>query len=178
MASTGIAPAAEAAVGVWVERLARWLALAGGVVLAALALMTVVSILGRAFIFIGLSPVKGDYELVQMGCAVAVFSFLPWCHLNRGHVTVDVLVERFPARAQAALTLLGDVALLAAAGLIAWRMQLGLADKLSYNEETYELGMPLWWGYGAAMVGAALFAVVAVFVVWRSLNALLRGGAG
>lgn len=178
MASSGIAPGAEAAVGLWVERLARWLALFGGLVLAGLALMTVASIIGRAFIFAGLSPVRGDYELVQMGCAIAVFSFLPWCQLNRGHVTVDVIVDRFPARARAFLTLLGDVALFAAAVLIAWRLWLGVNDKRSYGEETYELGLQLWWGYGAAMVGAALFAVVAGYTAWRSLNEMLRGGDG
>lgn len=177
MTSRGVAPAAEKAVGVWIERSARWLALAGGIVLATLALLTVASIIGRALIFLGLGPVRGDYELVQMGCAIAIFSFMPWCQFNRGHVTVDVLVDCFPARLRAFLALLGDLALFAAATLIAWRLSDGLTDKFAYGEETYELGLPLWIGYAAGMAGAALFAVVAAYTVWRSLNEMLRGDA-
>ncbi|MEM7270853.1 MAG: hypothetical protein AAF401_16570, partial [Pseudomonadota bacterium] len=93
MENVGVAPALEARVGGWLEAAARWLAFAGGLILAFLALMTVTSVLGRAFIFAGLSPIKGDYEMVEMGCAIAIFSFLPWCQLNRGHVTVDENVD-------------------------------------------------------------------------------------
>ena len=44
----GIAPAAEAAVGRVIEALARLLAIAGGLVIVALALMAMISIVGRA----------------------------------------------------------------------------------------------------------------------------------
>lgn len=178
-----IAPIAEARVGAILETCARRLAVAGGAILVALALMTVASVIGRALIFAGLAPVKGDYELVEMGVAIAVFSFLPWCQLRRGHVTVDVLADRFPARLRLALTLIGDLALAAAAVLIAWRLAAGLEEKLPWRwaggfvfeknwavEETYELGLPFWVGYALALIGAALFAIVALYTVWRSAN--------
>ena len=132
----GLAPDLEARVGAVLETCAKWLALSGGVLLAGLALLTVSSVLGRAFIFIGLGPIKGDYELVEMGCAIAVFSFLPWCQLKRGHVTVDIVVDTLPRRIKLFLTLLGNVALAAAAALIAWRLWLGMGEKFSYGEET------------------------------------------
>ena len=175
MTDTGLARRAESAVGVFLDRIARALAMIGGLILVGLALMTVASVLGRAFIFAGLSPIKGDYELVEMGCAIAIFCFLPLCQLRRGHVTVDVFVNAFPVRARLFLTLLGNVALFLAAGLIAWRLWLGTIDKLSYGEETYELGLSLGYGYSAAMVGAVTFAVVAAYTVWRSINELIAG---
>lgn len=175
MSSAGIAPDAEAAIGDVLERVARTLAIVGGLILVGLALMTVASILGRAFIFAGLSPIKGDYEMVEMGCAIAIFCFLPLCQLRRGHVTVDVFINLFPTRVRIFLSLLGNVALFLAAGLIAWRLWLGTIDKLSYGEETYELGLPLGYAYTAAMVGAVLFAVVAFYTVWRSLNEMIVG---
>ena len=109
---------------------------------------------------------------------VAVFAFLPWCQLNRGHVTVDIFVNGFSARARAALTLVGHFALFAAATVIAWRLWLGMQDKLSYGEETYELGLPLGLGFAAAMVGAAFFALTALYTVWRSVNEVARGHEG
>lgn len=41
--------------------LARMLAIAGGLVLLAMVAMIVISIIGRALLFIGLKPITGDY---------------------------------------------------------------------------------------------------------------------
>ena len=55
----------------------RLLAWFGGCMLSALALLSVVSISGRALSVAGLGPVPGDFELVEAGTALAVFCFLP-----------------------------------------------------------------------------------------------------
>lgn len=175
MGGQGLAPALEGAVGEFLTVAARWLAYAGGAMLAFLAVMTVASVLGRGLIFIGLSPIKGDYELVEQGTAIAVFFFLPWCQLNRGHVTVDIFVSKLPKRGRIFLELLGNVALAAAAGLIAWRLWLGAGEKVSYGEETYELAIQIGYAMWVAVAGAVLFAVVALYTVWRSVNELARG---
>lgn len=175
MTNAGLAPGAERTIGAFLERAAYWLALLGGFILAGLAIMTVVSVLGRALIPFGLSPIKGDYELVEMGCAIAVFSFLPWCQLKRGHVTVDIFVNNFSQRTQSVFELIGNIALASAAVLIAWRLWLGTRDKLSYGEETYELGLSVGWGYGLSMCGAILFAITATYTVWRSVNEVISG---
>ena len=171
----GLAPALEARIGRALGLACRWLALAGGVVLTALALMTVVSIIGRGFSFAGLGPVPGDFELVEAGCAVAVFAFLPWCQFRRGHVTVDILISRLSGRQQAVLAMLGNIALSLVAGLVAWRLWFGMLDKFSYGETTMILGMELGYSYAAAVPGAVFFAVVCLYTVWRSLNEAIRG---
>ncbi|NNL36424.1 MAG: TRAP transporter small permease, partial [Silicimonas sp.] len=66
-------------------RVTTGLAIVAGLVLTAMAIVTVISINGRSLIWAGLAPVPGDFELVEIGCAVAVFGFLPYCHLYRGH---------------------------------------------------------------------------------------------
>ena len=48
-------------------------------VLIALILLTVVSVVGRALFS---APIPGDFELVEIGMAVAVFAFLPYCQLR------------------------------------------------------------------------------------------------
>ncbi|NIA67665.1 TRAP transporter small permease [Pelagibius litoralis] len=171
----GLAPALEARIGRALGWASRILALAGGVVLTAVALMTVLSIIGRGFSFAGLGPVPGDFELVEAGCAVAVFAFLPWCQYRRGHVTVDIFISRFPLRLQAGLAVIGNAALSLAACLIAWRLWYGMIDKFSYGETTMILGMKLGYAYAAAVPGAAFFAVVCLYTVWRSVNETIRG---
>lgn len=179
----GIAPHLERRVGVVIDALSRWLAYAGGLTLVALTAMSVVSIVGRglagiseAWPFSVMGPVTGDFELVEAGCAFAVFAFLPWCQMRRGHVTVDIFISPLSARARAGLTLAGNVILTVVSYVIAWQLWLGTLDKRAYFETTFILQMPAWWGYAAALVGAWLFFVVALYTVWRSLNEMLGDG--
>lgn len=174
----GLLPDLEARVGRVVGAIAWTLAVAGGILFTALAVLTTVSIAGRALVFVGLGPVPGDFELVEAGTAIAVFAFLPWCQYRRGHVTVEVLVERFPPRVRAALGLLGNLALTVAAVLIAWRLWAGMGDKFRFGETTMILRFEVGWAYAGCMVGAAAFVVVAAYTVWRSLNETLRGREG
>jgi len=196
-----IAPNAEARVGRILERVAKWLAYFGGTILAAVAGVTVASIIGRFFDaiqgdvlkgLIDLGPVKGDFELVEMGCAVAVFAFLPYTQFKRGHVTVDLFIERLPDRAKAFLAFVGDFMLAVAAYIILWRLWLGFGEKFPYGsdamrgffgmgykpffaETSYELELPVWIPYALSLIGAFFFFVVAVYTAWRSLNWVLKG---
>lgn len=190
-----IAPTLEARTGRVLDALARWLAYAGGGVLIGIAVVTVASITGRALIGIGLGPITGDFELVEAGCAVAIFAFLPWCQLRRGHVTVDIFVDRLPARLRALTGLIGDALITLAAGVIFWRLWLGFGEKFPYGsdavrdalgmgykpffpETTYELELPVWIPYAMAVTGAAVFVVISVYTVWRSLNWVIAGQEG
>lgn len=152
--------------------LARYTAIAGGVVLAMVAAVTLISVVGRVFIPIGLSPIPGDVELVEAGVLFAVFAFLPWCQLTRGHAIVAIVTDRFGARANTVIVFLTDVAMLAFAAFIAWRHWAGMIDKLQYMETTFILRLPLWWSYAASMLGAIVFIVVAAYCVVRSAAAM------
>ena len=175
-----------------IERLCNLFAYAGGLVLAAVALMTVVSIIGRRVINM---PVTGDYELVANGVGLAVFAFLPLCQLKRGHVTVDVMVNLFSSRTRAVLGFAGDVLITVASLVILRQLWFGFGEKFPYGsdafrdalgmgykpffaETTYELEIPVWIPYAIALSGALLFALVCLYTVWRSLNWVLDGEEG
>jgi TRAP-type C4-dicarboxylate transport system permease small subunit len=178
LAPRGLAPRLEWQVGVWVGYAAQALALVGGLVLIALSVLTILSVTGRALIWAGLGPIPGDFELVEAGCAMAVFYFLPWCQLKRGHVTVDVFITWLHPARQALLTLIGNVLLTGVGILIARQLQAGLAERLTNGETTFILQMPVWYGYMASLVGAWLFPVVCAYTVWRSVNEVFAGGEG
>jgi TRAP-type C4-dicarboxylate transport system permease small subunit len=158
-----------------VHTAALTLALAGGLALIAMTVLTVVSVTGRSLLWLGLGPVPGAYELVEMGSAFAIFCFLPWCQLRRGHVTVDLFLAHLGPRANALADLISNLLLTAAAGVIAWRLWLGLLDKQRYGETSFILGIPLWIGYAAAALGAALFVLVSAYTAARSLRELRDG---
>ncbi len=152
------------------------MALAGGAVLIALVVMTCISIAGRALVPLGLAPVKGDFEWIEFGVGFAIFAFLPWCQLQRAHAAVDLLQPAFPPAMNRAIDVVVDLAMLAAAAVIAWRLWLGMLDKRRYAETTFILQIEIWQAYLACLVGALAFVLVAAFCVLRSGGALLRPG--
>jgi TRAP-type C4-dicarboxylate transport system permease small subunit len=155
--------------------MARWLAIVGGLVLIAITVMTVLSISGRALLWAGLGPVPGDFELVEAGTAFAVFAFLPWCQLNRGHATVDVFTSFLPDRANRVIDLVTELLMTAIVILIAWRLWYGLLDKVRYNETTFILQFPVWWGFAVAMFAATVGVIVSVFVLYIRVRELIEG---
>lgn len=156
----------------WIGRavrvLAGYVALAGGAVLIVITTTTVLSILGRLLIPLGLKPIQGDVEIVQAGMLFAILCFLPWCHLTRGHAIVAILTDRFPTRFNAFLEFLMDVLMLAVAAFIIWRFQAGLFDKLGNHETSFILRYPIWWSYAAGLIGLGTFLIVALYCAVRS----------
>ena len=159
----------------FVRFLARSAALFGGVALVALVVMTVVSIIGRNFT--GFGPVPGDFELVEAGVAFAIFAFMPWCQLNRGHAAVEILASRFGALFNNLIDLISDGLLLGLWIFLGYRHFLGMLDKKGYGETTFILQFPIWWAYAAAMAGIVVIVLVGVFCVLRSIRNLASGRA-
>ena len=188
----GIAVNSEKRVERFANQLSKGLVFFGGTVLTALAFMTALSTIGRAFVGlqIGLGPIPGDFELVEAGTAVSVFCFMSWCQLNQGHVTVDIFTNQFGQRANALLILIGNSLIFIVAFVIAWRLWMGFGEQVTWfsqpirdligfgykpftNNTTYILGMPFWYSYLLSFIGAFCFALISAFTVWRSLNDLL-----
>lgn len=152
-----------------VYAVARAMAWFGAAVLSLLALLSVVSIAGRALTPIGLGPVPGDFELVEAGAALAVFCFMPWAHLKRGHAVVDLLWNAYPAPLQRLLAVLADALMLLLWLLLTWRMGVAMLDYRGNAEVTFILQFPVWWGYAVCMLPAVLGCVV---YAWRLLETL------
>lgn len=149
--------------------LSRLLAMLGGALLLAITALVVLSVSGRALIWAGLGPIPGDFELVEAATALAVFCFLPWCQMERGHVSVDIFADQLGTRANTVLAVLFDLAMTAAAGFILWRLWAGMQDKMQYNETTFILQFPVWWGYAVCVPVGAVFVIVCAWTVVRSL---------
>ncbi|MBX3655750.1 MAG: TRAP transporter small permease [Ramlibacter sp.] len=139
-----------------VYRTAEWLAYLGGLLLTAIAVMVVVSVSGRALISVGLGPVPGDFEMVEMATAVVVFFFLPWCYLKNGHAMVDIIYMHLPRWAQRFLTVFSDVLMLAIWVILTWRLGVSVGDKYNESETTFILQIPVWWAYAVSLFGAGV----------------------
>lgn len=151
-----------------VARLATALALAGGVALLGVALLTTVSVLLR---WSGAGPVTGDVELVQLGGGLAVLGFLAYGTLMRATVFVDSFTTWLPQRVTRAMDGFWSLLWGAAALVLAERMAVGASEALANRTTTIGLlGLPLWWAIGLGAVGFAATGVAALHWSGRLLR--------
>lgn len=153
------------------QRACERLALAGGLVFVALTLLVTTSILGR---WLFAKAVPGDYELMQLGCAVGVTAFLPWCQLRGGHVIVDFFTAHARPSLRAALDALGAALLAACSALVAWRLVEGARGLAEAGETTTVLAVPIWIPVASMVPSFALLAVAGAYTAWRHARALRR----
>lgn len=147
----------------WLHRASRVLAVLGGVVLLAAAVMTGVSIAGR---WLHDAPIVGDIELMQIACVVAIALFLPWCQWRAEHVRVDFFTQGAGPRLRRALDRAGYLLLAAVMALLAWRAAVGVIDLRASGESTMLLSIPSWLAYLPLLPGLALSALIALRAAW------------
>jgi len=138
------------------------MALAGGMVLLAIVVLTGVSVLGR---WLFAAPVVGDVELVQAGCAIAIALFLPYCQLHGAHLSIDFFTARAAVGTRRRLELVAHLASAAVLLLLAWRALAALFDAKAAQETTMLLALPLWWPLVALVAGLFVAGVCAVAMV-------------
>ena len=138
-------------------------ALAGGALLTLIALIAVASIIGRALFA---APIPGDFELVQIACAVAVSAFLPYCQLQRANIIVDFFTAKSSQRVQASLDGAGALLVASVMALLAWRTGVGAASAKASDETTMLLGFPLWIAYAAMLPSFAAASLAGLYTAW------------
>ena len=147
-----------------IRTLAAGSALFGGTMLVGLALMVCASVALRAS---GFNPIQGDFELLQVGLAVCVGAFLPWCHLKGGNVMVDFVTARAARRTRYRLDAIAGILVAVMMALLAWRAGAGALAAKASGEVTMIRGFPLWVSYLLMTPGLALTSLVALDVSWR-----------
>lgn len=157
------------------RRIAAFMAILGGLALIAVVLATVASVSGRALLAFGLSPIRGDFELVELGAGFAVFAFLPWVQINRQHAAVEILTMHMGGFANRLIDLVADLMMSAIALLLAWEHWSGTLDKFAYGETTFIIQYPVWWAYASGLMGAIGFVLVSIWCVILSARALASG---
>jgi len=157
------------------HRVCAFWALMGGLVLMALVLMNAYSL------FAGIlfnAPFAGEYEMVEVGVAIAAFAFLPYCQIEGAHVSADIFTARASPRTVALLMLFGAVVAFLVALLLLWRMYFGLEGYIRYEERTAIMGFPIWIAFLPILVSLALWAVAALVTVIESTQDAVAGRQG
>ncbi|MEX3316518.1 TRAP transporter small permease [Sulfitobacter sp. PS-8MA] len=175
--------------------LARGTALAGGLALLALVLLTTLSIIGRTvnktlhsdffdstltgfaqfMLDLGVGEINGNYEILEAGVAFAIFAFLPICQLYGAHASVDIFTSMLPNRVTAWIAAFWEVVLTLVILLLIWRLYEGMQRYIGNGETTFFLQFPVWWAYAASFAAGLVACLVALYcAVMRVGEALVN----
>lgn len=147
------------------EQLCDVSAAIGVLVLVAVALMTTVSVMGRAFFS---HPILGDVELVQLGVAVVVACFLPYTQYQRANIIVDFFTTNASAKAQLCMDGLGTLLYTITMALVTWRVAVGGMDIYAAQERSMLMDLPLWIPYVLMLPGLVLCVLIGVLQLFES----------
>jgi TRAP-type C4-dicarboxylate transport system permease small subunit len=145
-------------------------ALLGGVLLVLVVLVNVVAIVGAVFGW----PFPGDFELTEVGVAVAVFAFLPYCQLTYSNVTADIFTSWLSERPVAVLSIIASFVALAFSGFLLSRMYYGMLDQMAYGYTTAILQIPHWVAFVPILISLALLAVAAAITALETYQTIKR----
>jgi TRAP-type C4-dicarboxylate transport system permease small subunit len=144
----------------------------GGLLLVAIMLVSSVSVIGRGLSQLfgaRLSGIPGDIEIVQLGCAVAVFAFLPLCQIKRANVLVGAFTKNLPVRYRSVFDLAANALFLVLAFALALQLGHGAVEKFRNNDTTMVLRIPEGWAFAVALAFAWLLALATAYTVARSV---------
>lgn len=147
-----------------VDRAIGWVAISGGVLALAVALLVSISVFGR---WLFSRPIEGDFEFVKMATALAVFCYLPYTQVQRGNIMVDSLTTWMPARGRALLDAMWDLVYAGIAVLIAHGLATGALEALKSRETTMQLQLLVWPAIAICALLAALLVVSALISAAR-----------
>ena len=150
-----------------VERLAAAWAIAGGLVLLAIVLVTTANAgafaldrLARVF-GATVSGLPGYEDFVRLAVSAAALMLLPYCQLRRGHVAVDLFAKGLPPRVRRGLDAAIAAMMAALAAFLAFWMAIGLLETRADGALSRVLGWPEWPFYLPGIASLLLWAAVA-----------------
>jgi TRAP-type C4-dicarboxylate transport system permease small subunit len=149
------------------ETLAKACAIAAGVLLTVITLMTCVSLVGRNTTG---WTIVGDFELSGFAAGAAIALFLPWCQWRRGNIIVDFFTARASDATNARLERAGALLLAACMALLTWRTAIGGLSAWKSQASSMMLGLPEWVVYCGIVPPLALTAVIGLVQALRGFE--------
>jgi TRAP-type C4-dicarboxylate transport system permease small subunit len=152
-----------------VRRLERIAATAFGslaaVALAGVMLVVVADVVLRSFFGY---PVRGQFELVEIGLSATVFLALPAVFLQGAHLVVDVADHFVSARVKRLLDLFGGAASLVGLALILWQITPQSLQIMQFGDMSFDLQIPKIWFAVPLLIGIAFSLLAALVVLIRN----------
>ncbi|MDT8326971.1 MAG: TRAP transporter small permease [Roseovarius sp.] len=152
---------------VMIRRLADSFAVFGGMILLVIVAVTTTNtsafILDRIAGLFGadVAGLPGYEDFVQLAISGAALMFFPYCQAQRGHIAVELFMDRLPQRVQRGFDRLWLILTAGIALFLAYWMVFGLLEARSDGAVTSVLGWAVWPFYVPGLASMILWALVA-----------------
>jgi TRAP-type transport system small permease protein len=139
----------------------------GSAVIAVVMFLTVADVVGRKFFN---KPITGTYEISEMFLVIVVFSTAAYCQLLRGHVTIDLLVERFNQKTRDIIDAVMYVVFLVIFVFLSWQLYVYAIEILNQKTVSGTILLPIYPFAFIAAIGATLLCLVVFMHLMRYIS--------
>jgi TRAP-type transport system small permease protein len=112
-------------------------------------------------------PVRGQYEMVELGLSATVFLALPAVFLQGAHLVVDVADHFVSPRVKRGLDLFAGAVALGVVGLILWQIAPQSLYVMRFGDMSFDLQIPKIWYAAPLLVGMAFSLLAALLSLLR-----------
>jgi TRAP-type C4-dicarboxylate transport system permease small subunit len=154
-----------------IERVTSLIAVLGGLLTLAVALLATTSVVMR---WLFNAPIDGDFEFVKIATAVAIFAYLPYTQARRGNIMVDTFTNWMPQRLTALIDAFWDLAYAALIGYVGYCLIYGTLDAIKSGETTMQRQILIW---PSIALSTALCLLLTLTAVATAIH-LLAGSRG
>ena len=151
--------------------ISRVLNIASTIIVGIMILPIVFDVLSRILFN---KSLMGVIELMEFSMVAIVFGALANTQINKGHIRIDILVERFPKKVQDIIDVFNYAIGFILFSILAWQLyiQIGIKSGL----KSHALGIPISIFIAIAAVGTLIFAVVILIDLLTSISKLFKNG--
>jgi TRAP-type C4-dicarboxylate transport system permease small subunit len=136
----------------------------------AMMILVVANILGRP---LGYS-IFGTIDFVGFINAILVGFALAWCAINRGHIEVEVVMNRLPQRVQSASAVFVNILGVFIFAIVTWQVALLGVDKFTQGEVSITALVPYYYFIFAMAFGCALLLMVVFINLIKSILKVVK----
>jgi tripartite ATP-independent transporter DctM subunit len=152
-----------------IDPVSRKMATIAAVVLGIMMLLTTADVIGRYFFN---HPIKGTYELIGLMLVCAATWGLAYCQIERGHIRIEVLFERFSPGTKAGLNFMSYFIGLCGFFLICWQLLIMAKEYFLLGDTgtTETLGIPYYPFMLILAIGMGMLSLMLLIDIVKSMK--------
>ncbi len=154
-----------------VERLVNLMAVVGGIFLVGMVAITCANIFSRV-VWV---PIRGTFELMGYAGAIVTAFALGYAQIKKGHVAVDVLVNKYPAWANALVHRINAFLCLLFFFIVGWQITKKANILMRTGEVTETLQIIYYPFTYAVAFGCFVLALVLVVELIKPFGSEMKG---
>jgi TRAP-type C4-dicarboxylate transport system permease small subunit len=153
-----------------IDQIADKMKFIGAGLLVIMMALTCVDVVGRLF----RHPVFGSIELMSLMGAVAVAMALPYTHAVRGHIGVEIVIDKLPRTLRLVIEVITQLLSLVLFGIVTWKMFEYSIKMMESGEVSMNLELPEYLIIGVVGLGFVMFTLTIIKGIAETAGELRR----